>query len=118
MVTAAAAVAPRARDVYNTEIKRVRCERVTGDELAQNLMILDLSQEGLKLTCLELGVLYARYIKLMNLSAEELGSRINKTGQHVRDILAVNASASQPETTHCWRCYRLEPCAQALSRQQ
>ena len=73
-----------------TEVKQVRCERVSGDEFTQNLMILT-SQEGLKLNSLELGVLYERYIQLMNLSAEELGSRINKTGQHVRDILAVNA---------------------------
>ena len=70
-----------------TEIKRIRCERVTGDELAQNMMVLT-SQEGLKLDDIARAKMYQRLIGFGH-TIEELAAHLNRSGQHVRDVLEV-----------------------------
>lgn len=69
------------------EIVRLPIQEVKGDEVEQSMVILT-SNDGLKLTALERAKVYARLLG-MNLTEDEIASRVRKTKTHVQQYLAV-----------------------------
>lgn len=68
-------------------IRRLPLEEVTGDEIAQSVVIVK-SDDGLKLTPVERAAVYAR-LQGHNLSDAEIAEKVGRTVPHVQQYLAV-----------------------------
>lgn len=69
------------------DIKRVEVRQFRG-ELADRIMLMVTSQQGLPLTPLQLGTQYEK-LQHMGWTLAEIAARSGKSGQHVRDCLAL-----------------------------
>lgn len=69
------------------DVKRVEARQFRG-ELADRIMLMVTSQQGLPLTPLQMGQQYAKLVS-MGWTNAEIASRAGKSGQHVRDCLGL-----------------------------